>query len=238
MLVLLVVAMTACQGSPETDINTTPPSPPTSTTTTSTTTSSSTTSTTTLPEPVFEAVIANVTAQRLAHSYTPDCPITPEEVVLIRLNHWGFDGATHDGEIVVARDQADAVVEIFRRLFDVEYPIESVIPIGDLPEGIEDDDPNYNNTSGLHCRFVGGTTTWSEHAKGLAIDVNPFLNPYITSSEVWPPNATKYVDRSLGGPGMITADDEVVRAFEDSEWHWGGYWSSVKDYHHFSLSGR
>lgn len=164
--------------------------------------------------------------------------MVPDELVAVELLHWGFDGRVHDGEIVVARNQGEAVAKIFGRLFELHYPIESIIPIGKLPPGIEDDDPDYNNTSGLHCRRATGSTRWSEHARGLAIDINPFQNPFVTSSNLWPANSGRYRDRTLGEPGMILAGDGVVHAFEENGWLWGGYWQSLKDYQHFSVSGR
>lgn len=179
-----------------------------------------------------------MTAARLAHSYTSDCPVGPNDVVMVMVDYWGFDGMVHSGQIVVARERGASAVEVFRRLFDIRYPIHSMIPIGDLPVGIEDDDPNYNNTSGLHCRRATGSTRWSEHASGLAIDINPFLNPFITSNTLWPANSGRYRDRTLGEPGMIVGGDAVVDAFRDNGWHWGGYWSSIKDYHHFSVNNR
>lgn len=194
--------------------------------------------TTTTALPAFEARIEEVDVQRLAHSYTPDCPVGPDDVVLISVSHWGFDGEVHDGAIVVARTEGDNVVAIFERLFEVGYPIESAIPIGDLPAGIEDDDPDYNNTSGLHCRRAVGSTRWSEHSRGLAIDINPLQNPFVTPNILWPENSEKYLDRAIGEPGMIVDGDEVVRAFEDNGWLWGGYWTSIKDYQHFSVTGR
>ena len=211
----------------------------TSVTSTSSTTSTSTpTTTTTPPIPVFTSSIGDVDALRLAHSWTADCPVSLDDVVLIELSHWGFDGEAHEGAIVVARSEGENVAAIFEKLFDIGYPIESVIPIGDLPEGIEDDDPDYNNTSGLHCRRATGSSRWSEHAKGLAIDINPLLNPFITSRTLWPANSERYLDRTLGEPGMIIGGDSVVEAFSDHGWLWGGYWESIKDYQHFSTSGR
>jgi len=212
--------------------------PTTSTTPSTSTTTTSKPTTTTTSEPGFEHSIEDVDADRLAHSYTADCPVGPDEVVLVDVNHWGFDGEVHHGAIVVARSQGEAVAAIFGRLFELRYPIESVIPIGDLPQGIEDDDPDYNNTSALHCRRATGSTRWSEHAKGLAIDINPFLNPFITSNILWPANSAEYLVRDLGEPGMIIAGDEVVEAFAEHGWLWGGYWKSIKDYQHFSVSGR
>lgn len=206
--------------------------------TTTTHSSATATPTTSPPGPVFHASVADVDAARLAHSYTEDCPVSPDQLVMVTVDYWGFDNTAHEGKIVVARSQQTNVVNIFRRLFEIGYPIYSMIPIGDLPVGIEDDDPDYNNTSALHCRRATGSTRWSEHAKGLAIDINPFQNPFITSSILWPANSSRYLERSLGEPGMIVAGDEVVKAFSDNGWSWGGYWNSIKDYQHFSTSGR
>lgn len=214
----------------------------TTNTTTSATSTTTSTTTTTLPPsttvPTFQGSVRDVTADRLAHSWTPDCPVDPEGLVLVEVSHWGFDGAVHEGSIVVARTEGENVLAIFGRLFELGYPIESVIPIGDLRPGIEDDDPDYNNTSALHCRRATGSTRWSEHARGLAIDINPFRNPFITPNILWPAGSERYLDRSLDEPGMIVAGDEVVAAFAEHGWLWGGYWSSIKDYQHFSVSGR
>jgi len=245
-----LLASGACTGVADSGDATNPPvigstSVPSTTTTDPTTTTAAPTTTTstvvvtssTIP-PRYQAIVSNVTEERLAHSYTSDCPVRPEDVVLVTLTHWGFDENVHQGEIVVAREEGDHIAEVFQRLFEIGYPIESVIPIGDLPPGIEDSDPAYNNTSGLHCRFVAGTSRWSEHARGLAIDINPLLNPYETDTTLWPPESGRYLDRTLGEPGMILDDDEVVRAFEDAGWQWGGHWTSSRDYQHFSVSGR
>jgi hypothetical protein len=112
-----------------------------------------------------------------------------------------------------------------------------MIPIGELPEGAEDQ-PGYVNTSAFHCRPVKGSTSISEHAFGRAVDLNPHLNPYIRGDVVWPEGSERYLDRSLGEPGMITEGDVVVTAFDEIGWGWGGRWRSLKDYHHFSATGR
>lgn len=96
-----------------------------------------------------------------------------------------------------------------------------------------------NNTSGFNCRYVTGTTRWSEHAFGRAIDVNPLVNPYVRSSgAVDPPEGAPYADRRRTDTGMIHGGDAVVQAFAAQGWRWGGYWSHGKDYQHFSTTGR
>lgn len=240
LIASLIVAGCAGTGANATTTSSTattgPPSTATSTSTTTTTTSSTTT--TSVPEPTFSGAILDATGERLAHSWTEDCPASVDDLVMVEITHRGFDGGTHEGVIVVARDEGENVLDIFRVLFEIGYPIESVIPIGDLPVGIEDDDPDYNNTSGLHCRRATGSSRWSEHAKGIAIDINPFQNPFTTPNILWPANSVEYLDRGLGDPAMIIADDEVVRTFADHGWRWGGYWDSIKDYQHFSTTGR
>jgi hypothetical protein len=95
-----------------------------------------------------------------------------------------------------------------------------------------------NNTSAFNCRTVAGTSRWSQHAYGLAIDINPVQNPYVTSNgTASPPNGAPYVDRSQHLPGMIHDGDVVVQSFTAIGWGWGGYFGSVKDWQHFSANG-
>jgi hypothetical protein len=94
-----------------------------------------------------------------------------------------------------------------------------------------------DNTSAFNGRFMMGSTVWSQHAYGRAIDVDPLENPEIDQGSVYPANATRYVDRTLGLPGMIVPGSLVVHAFAAVGWGWGGAWHSLKDYQHFSASG-
>jgi len=95
----------------------------------------------------------------------------------------------------------------------------------------------HDNTSAFNCRYVAGTTTWSQHAFGRAIDINPVENPYVDGSHVSPPRGRRYLDRSDVRPGMIVRGDVVLRVFRRIGWGWGGDWSFVKDYQHFSANG-
>ena len=122
-------------------------------------------------------------------------------------------------------------------LYAQRFPIERMQPI-DVYGGDDNRSISANNTSAFNCRAVTGGTGWSEHAYGRAIDVNPFVNPYVKGTTVLPPEAAPYADRSRRDPGMIHAGDPVVQAFLARGWKWGGYWTSLKDYQHFSTTGR
>ena len=233
----LLVACSPTTSEPVSSTSSTASLDPTTTTTTSflaTSTTSRPTTTTSTPE--FVGAITRASEEILGHSWHDGCPVTPNDLDVVTVTYINFDGDPEQGEVIVDRSHSRAVMAVFESLFDNRFPIASIIPIGDLPENAEDD-PEYDNTSGFHCRFVDGTTRWSEHAYGRAIDVNPFENPLVADDRIWPEGATDYVDRSVDRPGMIHEGDAVTVAFDSIGWEWGGRWSSLKDYHHFSATG-
>ena len=245
-LAVLGLVASACAGGPQA-VTSTGPTASTGASTTSTTvlpvvsTTAAVAPTTfsTLPETtttVDARPITDVTAERLGHSWSEGCPVAVEDLRLVRVDYLGFDGAQHRGELVVHRDQTLPIVEVFATLLAIGFPVESVIPIGDLPEDAEDD-PAYNNTSAFDCRFVEGTTSWSQHAFGRAIDINPFQNPFVDGDRIWPTGAGEYLDRDRDEAAMIQPGDGVVEAFASIGWPWGGNWNSLKDYQHFSSTG-
>lgn len=172
-------------------------------------------------------------------SWRPGCPVGLDELRLLTVTHWGFDGAAREGELVVHVDSAAAVADVFRVLFEARFPVRQIRLVDDFG-GDDDRSMAADNTSAYNCRPATGSRRWSEHAYGRAVDINPRENPFVTSSgAVIPPSAdadARRRDRSL--PGLITADGPVVTAFRSIHWGWGGDWLSGKDYQHFSASGR
>lgn len=196
-----------------------------------------------LPPPAdgrFHSTIGPVTAairERMGETWSPACPVGLADLAYVTVSFRGFDGGAHTGELVLAAREARDVVSVFRTLFAADYPIEEMrLPTtADLEAEPTGDG---NDTAALVCRATRGATSWSAHAYGLAIDVNPFLNPYSKGDVVLPERASAYLDRSRTQPGIIHDGDLVVRAFARIGWSWGGAWSSLKDYQHFSATGR
>ena len=155
------------------------------------------------------------------------------------LTYWGFDGRVHaDGRLVVGTRHVTPTVRALRDVFVARFPIRRMQPV-EAYGASDDRSMAADNTSAFNCRRVAGSTSWSEHAYGRAIDVNPLENPEVMrSGRVLPPAGAAYLDRSRRAKGMIHAGDAVVRAFAAVGWHWGGYWTSLKDYQHFSSTGR
>lgn len=186
--------------------------------------------------PPFSAAVSRVTKADLRYSYRPGCPLGPSRLRAIRMSHWSFDGKARTGVLVVHASVVTQVVSVFRRLYAARFPIRRMLGV-EIYKGSDDASMRADNTSGFNCRRVG-SNGWSEHAYGLAIDVNPVENPYVHGALVEPPSGRAYLDRSRRRPGMAVRSGPLVRAFDGAGWHWGGRWQSSKDYQHFSTSGR
>jgi hypothetical protein len=173
---------------------------------------------------------------RARSSWVPECPVTVDELAYVTVTHLGFDGEPHTGELLVNAAWADEAVEVFRALYAADFPIEQMRVIR-LEEIDAPPTGDWNDTTSFVCRPAVGNTSWSQHAYGLAIDINPFHNPYLKGDLVLPELASVYTDRTDIRPGMIQDADAVVTAFDEMGWAWGGNWNTLKDWMHFSFSG-
>ena len=166
-----------------------------------------------------------------------DLVVTYDQLSYVHILHYDFDGNPTEGELICNEAIAQDLLEIFYELYRNEYQLEKVLLIdeydGDDTASMED-----NNTSCFNYRVVEGTNNLSRHAYGLAVDVNPFYNPYITyngdgSEDVSPAAAAGYADRSLSFPYKIDESDLCYKLFIQHGFTWGGNWNSSKDYQHF-----
>jgi hypothetical protein len=192
-----------------------------------------------LPGTGFRAMVADPAPGHVIERSTwrPGCPVDRTELAWVRLTYWGFDQRRHSGELLVNRTAATDLVAAFRQLYEARFPIESM-GIEGLAELDAPPTGDGNGTGSFVCRPVTGGTEFSQHAYGLAVDLDPFQNPYVRGDVVLPELASAYLDRGWLRPGMVTPDGPAVRAFASVGWEWGGAWSSLKDYQHFSRNGR
>ncbi|MGI8720729.1 MAG: M15 family metallopeptidase [Geodermatophilaceae bacterium] len=184
------------------------------------------------PFPPFSSTVAPVSAERLGASYRVGCPVGPEALRLVGLSYVGFDGTAAQGELVVAGAVVEDVVAIFAELYRQRFPIRGMVTVEAF--GADDDaSMAVDNTSAFNCRPITGGQGWSQHSYGVAIDLNPRKNPYVTGQTVLPPEGRDYLDRANPVPGMIRAGDPVMTAFAAHGFAWGGYWTDPVDYQHF-----
>jgi len=188
--------------------------------------------------PLSESLKSN-----LAHGqWHAGCPVVLSQLRVVTVPYVDFDGLTREGQIIVHRDVAGSVSTVFRKLYELKFPIrhmrlsEMYGPRRAIPED-EDVTGSFWCRDSVPSPCVGGTASghWSNHAYGHAIDINPIENPYIGCGKVYDPRMAPYVDRSKRKKGMVTP--AVVRAFRSIGWGWGGDWSGTKDYMHFSTNG-
>ena len=180
-----------------------------------------------LPQPVRVELVAGGFWHR-------GCPVALSHLRLLTVTYHGFDGRSHTGRLVVNESAAQPLAGVFRGLYGLHFPIRhmSVAPgEGDVTASF-----SCRQAVPSPCTGGRGTGSWSRHAYGLAVDVNPRENPYVGCGESRDPSSRPYRDRSRHRRGMVTA--RAIAAFRSIGWGWGGAWiGDTKDYMHFSSTG-
>lgn len=175
--------------------------------------------------------------------YHRGCPVPLSRLRVLTVRHWGFDHRAHAGQLIVNAKYAGRLKRVFARLYALRFPIRHM-RLSDTYGGRHPKDRDV--TASFECRQASaspcgglrnrGTGSWSNHAYGLAVDLNPRENPYVGCGQTRDRTALSYMNRSRVRPGMVTR--AVVRAFASIGWKWGGAWTgSTKDYMHFSWNG-
>ena len=172
------------------------------------------------------------------------CPVRLSKLRLLTVSHWGFDRRVHTGQLVVNKSASAPLARVFHRLFRLRFPIHHM-RLDDAYGPRRSRPADGDVSAAFECRQAvpspctggRGTGSWSMHAYGLAVDLNPVENPYVGCGQSRDPASRPYRDRSRHRRGMVTR--LVVKAFRSIGWGWGGAWTgNTKDYMHFSSTGR
>ena len=194
------------------------------------------------PATGFDSWTSKVSTARLGNSWRKGCPVGASSLRLVSVDYWGFDGKVHDGEIIVNKAIVSETVAAFKKLYEGRFPIEQMVTADRYikrsqvrASGViapSSDKSSVNNTVGFVCRKVTGGSSWSEHAYGTAIDINPVQNPYVSDGTVLPTNGQP---KRTKAPGKLIGGGWAVEAFTDQGFAWGGRFGSLKDYMHFEF---
>lgn len=154
----------------------------------------------------------------------------------VRILYYDFNGETQSGELICHKAIAQDLLEIFHELYEIHYPIEKICLVDEY-QGNDDLSMQDNNTSCFNYRALPSGRL-SNHAYGLAIDLNPFYNPYITTGKdgsvhIAPEGSDAYADRERSFAYKIDKEDPAYQLFIQHGFTWGGNWRSSKDYQHF-----
>lgn len=160
----------------------------------------------------------------------------------LRVLHVDGEGKTRQGEIVCNEAIANDLLDIFRRLYEAQYPIESIRLIDDY--NAEDEaSMAANNTTCFCYRTISGSAKLSSHSAGMAVDINPLYNPCVKrhrsgKTTVQPAGGTRWSNRSHNFKYKIAKNDLCYRLFKEHGFIWGGDWKNTKDYQHFEKNSR
>lgn len=181
----------------------------------------------------------------VGNSYKENEYIKIEDLRLCKVLYIGFDGKEHEGELIVAYkvespingetiNIAKEVLEIFHEMYKAKYPIDK-IRLVDYYGADDELVMRDNNSSAFNFRYINDTKDISWHSYGLAIDINPFVNPcfHLNSKFIEPDGSEKFLDRGLEQLGLIKEGDACYKAFTSRGWEWGGLWTDKADYMHF-----
>lgn len=171
-------------------------------------------------------------------SWHRGCPVPLRDLRYLRMRYYDFQGRERTGEMIVHKEVAEEVTQIFARLYAWGYPIRQMRLVSDFGandwQSIEAD-----NTSAFNCRKATGSKHWSKHSYGKAIDLNPIENPYISRSgrishkASLPYRKRMHRDGGAAEKAVLLKESKAVKIFKSYGWKWGGDWHGVKDYQHF-----
>jgi hypothetical protein len=174
----------------------------------------------------FEAAVYDPLPPSVISKIATD-PSQSSPLAYIQFLHHDFNEGVSTGELIVHSSIARDVAEIMSALFKAQFPIEKARLLEYYPDtdlSMED-----NNSSAFS----------PEHPLGIAIDLNPLVNPYhnIHSRVVVPKMADPHLYRCDNIKGMIKRDDPVVTAFKSKGWLWRGDSRNPVNYKRFEYFG-
>ena len=185
----------------------------------------------------YQETLSDTLIERITgSSYHENDDISLDQLRFLHVLYYDFNHEIKDGELICNELIANDLLEIFSMLYDNAYQIDKMQLI-DVYDADDDLSCADDNTACFNYRVVAGSTTLSKHALGMAIDINPFYNPYVTypdgKERISPAGSEVYADRSNDNPHMIQKGDLCYQLFIDHGFTWGGEWKSLKDYQHF-----
>ena len=187
----------------------------------------------------YSKISAKMKKQMKGKSYPKSgAKISFSQLRAVTVKYYNFNGKTKTGTLIVNKKIAAKVAKIFFELYEMKYPIQRIVPVDEYG-GNDEKSMAANNTSAFNYRRIAGSSKLSMHSRGLAIDINPRINPCVKNGVVSPENGKAYQIRKIKKckgrykKYMIHCNDKVYKLFKKYGFTWGGDWNSLKDYQHF-----
>lgn len=167
----------------------------------------------------------------------PSLPEVVKCLTVIDVDYFDYAGKPQTGQLVVNKDAAEDMKSAFTFMKSIHYPINKVKPVN-FYDWQDSASMNDDNTSSYNFRYIANSNpkrpVLSNHAFGLAVDLNPRCNPDITDSQWDPPSARGYRPQNANCKFSSVLGKQVKGYFKDTlHWIWGGDWKSHQDAQHF-----
>lgn len=176
-----------------------------------------------LPDTIIDA--SYTFEEAIAGTKAPQSIINQLE--LIDVHYLSVDNRIHKGQILCNRIIADELSDLFKLMLEEKFVIEKVIPAVkyDWSDSLSMAD---NNSYSFCYRNI----SYSKHARGMAIDINPRFNP-LRWKRVNKPNMPEGAVSDTTVNGTLYPGHPIVKAFTDKGYRWGHTFSKYYDDHHF-----
>ena len=195
-----------------------------------------------IPDDVFAGMVGK--------SFTVGGEIRRSALRYLRVLYIDYENRTRIGELVVNASAAEQFLAVMRELYEAGYQIHKMVLVdryydriapevrdkGNASDSASIED---NNTSAFNYRVASNNAeVLSNHARGFAIDLNPYENPYVEADGTVLGPEEWYGDRSKATPEnhMLVEGDTAVTAFKRHGFTWGGNWEGDLDYQHFECA--
>ena len=174
---------------------------------------------------VITTIPSGVWRTMVGRSWHRGCPLGRTGLRLLRINYWGFDGYRYRGEMVLSAAVVKRAAGALRDMYDGRYPIRRMYRVDRFGwsqklHGANDyASMRSDNTSGFNCRsVVNKPSVLSPHARGRAIDVNTWENPYRSATGLVP--NSWWASRSHPRIAWRSASHPVVRIWRAHGFRW------------------
>ena len=183
-------------------------------------------------QPTIRPLTSEERAAMTGKAWSPGCPVPLNDLLSIRVTYFGFDHLTHAGTLVIHKRFAQEASVIFQELYEVRFPINKIDPYENYEVGGGNAEKNV--TVGFYCRKAqDAPNERSGHAYGIAVDLNPFDNPFHDAKEGWWPKGADARSARDDAKGKVSPNTEAFRIFARHGWAWGGFYAGEPDYMHF-----